>query len=64
MVKEVQIPKTNIKKSSNDKEQSLKDVKYQERFLKKPKGKKTMLKGAQTTKRRWNDEKQSLEEPK
>ena len=52
MVKEVQIPKTNLKKSSNDKEQSLKDVKYQERSLKKPKGKKTMLKGAQTTKRR------------
>ena len=40
MVKEVQIPKTNLKKSSNDKEQSLKDVKYQERSLKKPKGKK------------------------
>ena len=44
MVKEVQIPKTNLKKSSNDKEQSLKDVKYQERSLKKPKEKKPCLK--------------------
>ena len=43
--------KNNLWKSSNEKEQSLQDIKWQKKALKELKWQKGMFKGAQITKR-------------